>query len=73
VDAAPLDVADRPIEEDAALAASAGIPTVISTVAEDPDANSTASQYLTKLSLTSQFFDNNRIVSFYKSYRLSSL
>ncbi|MDC0074781.1 TonB-dependent receptor [Alphaproteobacteria bacterium] len=26
--------------------------------AEDPDANSTASQYLTKLSLTSQFFDN---------------
>ena len=41
MDAAPLEVADRPIEEDAALAASAGIPTVISTVAEDPDANDT--------------------------------
>ena len=38
MDAALPDVADRPIEEDAALATSAGIVTVISTVAEDPDA-----------------------------------
>ena len=37
MDAAPLDVADSPIEEDAALAVSAGIPTVILTDFEEPE------------------------------------